>query len=167
MTVMDQDQAPATRRRPTHGVLLAVLMLMLGLAGGFLVGRASNTPDGVEGLATTSVADLLVRRVEVLNRGDAAALATFYTEDAVLEERDQDPPVITEGANAIAAHLAGYQSMGFRVATESVAIQYGPYASEELSWSGGAGGTVAYRFDDAGKIAHQWVLGGDVAPELR
>ena len=165
MTVLDRDQAPATGRRSTVGALLAVIMLMLGLAGGFFVGRATSAPDEVAGLATESVADLLARRVEVLNGGDAALLAAFYAEDAVLEERDQDPPVITDGAQAIARHLAGYQSMGFRVASESAAVQYGPYASEELSWSGGAGGTVAYRFDEAGKIAHQWVLGGDVAPE--
>ena len=167
MTVMDRDQAPATGRTSTKGVWLAVLMLMLGVAGGFVVGRATSTPDEVDGLAAASVADLLVRRVEVLNGGDAAALEAFYTEDAVLEERDQDPPVITQGAQAIARHLVGYQSMGFRVATESVAVQYGPYASEALSWSGGAGGAVAYQFDDSGRIAHQWVLGGHVAPELR
>lgn len=167
MTVTEQDQARAIGRRSTSGVLVAVLALLLGLAGGFFVGRATSAPDEPAGLASESVAAFLVDRVAALNSGDAAALAAFYTQDAVLEERDQDPPVITEGAEAIADHLVGYQSMGFRVATESVAVQYGQYASEELSWSGGAGGSVAYRFDDTGKIAHQWVLGGWVEPALR
>jgi hypothetical protein len=100
---------------------------------------------------------MLEGRMAALNDGDAQALAAFYARDGVLEERDQHPAVITKGSGEIASHLEYYQSLGFQLRSESVAVTWGPYVAEAATWSGG-GGILVYQLDPDMRILHQWVI---------
>jgi hypothetical protein len=139
--------------------------LAIGLLGGALLGRATaRQPDpvAVPGLASASTVAMLTARVDAINDADAARIASFYSADAVLEEFDPSPPVVTRTATAIGEHLASYAALGFRIGQTGTATQLPPYVAEPLLWTGNSGGIVVYQLDAAGKIAHQWVPGGPV-----
>jgi hypothetical protein len=103
---------------------------------------------------------MLADRVVAVNEGSVDGIAAFYTDDAVLEEFDQQSPVVTNGGAAIGAHLSAYKSLGFRIEQTGTATQLGPYVAEPLLWSGSYGGMAVYRLAEDGLIAHQWVVGG-------
>jgi hypothetical protein len=133
----------------------------VAVLGGVFLGRATvAVPPQPTGLASTQVLRMLAGRVDAVNRGDAALIATYYTDDAVLEELDQQPPVVTTTSRSIAAHLVDYASIGFRLyQTGGATSTLGPFVTEPLTWSGDAGGLVTYQLAADGRIAHQWVTG--------
>jgi hypothetical protein len=133
----------------------------IAVVTGVFLGRATvPTPSQPTGLASTQVLTMLAGRVAAVNRGDPSAIASYYTDDAVLEELDQQPPVVTTTSKAIAAHLVDYQSIGFRLyQTGGATSVLGPFVTEPLTWSGDAGGLVTYQLAVDGRIAHQWVTG--------
>lgn len=154
-------------RRQARGrwwVLPAAAVLAAGcFAVGVVVGRAADAPPPEPpDLASAEVRTMLAARVEAVNAGDEEAVASFYAADAVLEELDQRTPIVTRTSADIATHLRGYQELGFRLEQTGTPTQLGPFVSEPLLWSGGAGGMVVYRLDDQGRIVHQWVTGGAV-----
>lgn len=91
---------------------MSVLLAAVGV--GILIGRATVEEPAVPpqpfGLASANVQAILAGRMAALNKGDAHALAAFYAPDAILEERDQYPAVITKGSKKIASHLRVLQS---------------------------------------------------------
>lgn len=144
-------------------VIMGVAAAGVALVGGFLAGRATAPSDAPSGLAPQSVTVMLADRVAAVNSGDADSIAKYYTPDAVLEELDQSPPVVTRTARLIATHLVAYQQLGFRLEQTGGAITaLGPFVTEPLTWSGGAGGLVTYQLAGDGRISHQWVIGADI-----
>ncbi len=140
-------------------ILALAAAVLLGVIGGVVVGRATAPdPPPPAGLATSQVADLLASRVSAVNDGDKESIAIHYSTNAVVEEHDQDPPVIYSGNERIASVLSGYQLLGFRIQQQGVAMQQGSWVAEPLTWSNGEGIAV-YEIDDDGVIAHQWVFG--------
>jgi len=93
-----------------------------------------------------------------VNGGDKEGIASHYSTSAVVEERDQDPPVTYSGNERIASVLSGYQLLGFSIHQRGVAVQQGRWVAEPLVWSNGEGIAV-YEIGEDGVIAHQWVIG--------
>lgn len=152
---------PASRSAPHRAWLLVLVIagLLLALATGVLIGRQSSTPQDPPGLAGPGITTMLADRVAAINGGTVEDIARFYTADAVLEEHDQQPPVITTGGTAIGEHLNSYRQLGFQIQQTGTTTELGPFVAEPLLWSGGAGGIVVYQIADDGRIAHQWVIG--------
>ena len=150
-------EASGRRRQPA---LLAVAIAAVLLALGFAIGRVT-APESEEpkAVASPEVTEMLRDRVIAVNTLGPDAIASFYAEDAVLEEMDQSPPVVTTGNEAISNHLQNYVGMGFRLETLGAAVQNGKYVTEVLDWSGG-GGVAVYEIDENLRITHQWVMGG-------
>ena len=157
VTDRSSDEASGRRRLPVlPAVAVAVVLLALGLAIGRFTAPESEDPKAV---ASSEIMTMLSDRVIAVNSLGRDAIASFYTEDAVLTEMDQVPPVITTGNGAIADHLQRYVDMGFRIETLGIAVQNGKYVAEVLDCSNG-GGVAVYEIDENLKITHQWVLGG-------
>lgn len=162
MTSVDIEQRGATLRHPTRGrrVIVVGLGAVAALAVGFGIGRASvGQPSG---LASDQVVEMLEARIAAVNGEPGPDVASFYSSDAVMEEGDLEPPVVTRGAQEISDHLAAYRGLGFRIDPAATpAIRLGRYVAEGLTWSNGyAGGIVVYEIDERGRIAYQWVVGG-------
>lgn len=140
--------------------VLAGVGIILALATGFGIGRA--TVDQPLGPASEEVAAMLQARIAAVNGTPGTDVASFYSPDAVLEEQDVDPHVVTLGARAISDHLAAYRGLGFSIdPAKTPVIRLGRYVAEGLTWAGGyQGGIVVYELDDDGRIAHSWVIGG-------
>ena len=103
---------------------------------------------------------MLDGRMTAANGEHWQALARYYAEDAVLEERDVVPAVVTRGREAIAARIEGLHAFGLRLMSESAPIQFGPFVAQAATWGGEAyGGILVYELDAKGKITHQWVMG--------
>ena len=146
-------------RRPHLNIwLVAVIALLVALVtvGAWaLVDRQAGTP---EGLASADVATMLDGRMVAANGGDWKAFAGYYAKDAVLEERDAVPAVVTRGREEIVARVRGLHFLGLRLVSESAPIQVGPFVAQAADWVG-AHGILVYELDANGKIAHQWVMG--------
>jgi hypothetical protein len=136
--------------------------LILSLIAGVLIGRQTSTPQDPPGLAGSTVTAMLADRVAAVNDGTAEEIAAFYTDDAVLEEFDQQSAVITTGGPAIGGHLSAYALMGLRLQQTGTPTQLSAFVAEPLLWSEGYGGIVVYRLAEDGRIAHQWVMGGPI-----
>ena len=105
---------------------------------------------------------MLGDRISTLDAEGGLAAATFYSENAVLEEHDQEPTVVTTESAHIGPHLNDYWNMGLRLKSESIPIQVGRLAAEALSAPGGQVVWIAvYELDADGKVMHQWVVGGE------
>jgi hypothetical protein len=161
------DAAPVEQHRSTVNRWLAgglVVALLAAIALGAWVyndhHETAATPSALSGLASPEGTAMLAARVAAVNGGSAATIAGFYSPDAVLEELDQEPPVVTKTNANIGEWLFVYQSSGFRLQRTGTATALGPFVAEPLLWSGGGGGMVTYELDSDGKIVHQWVTGG-------
>lgn len=159
-----ESPPPLSRTAPRRAWLLVLVVagLVLALAAGVLIGRLSSTPQDPPGLAGPGVTAMLADRVAAVNEGSAQDIAEFYSDDAILEEFDQQAPVITAGGSAIGSHLSAYALMGLRLQQTGTATQLSSFVAEPLLWSDGYGGIVVYRLAEDGLIAHQWVVGGPI-----
>lgn len=156
-TTEARDRRAARRWAPTFfTVTIAAVLFSLGFAVGHISAPEADQPQA---LASPAVTAMLRDRVIAVNTGGPDAIAAFYAADAVLEEMDQSPTVVTTGNTQISFHLQNYVGMGFRLETLGPALQNGKYVTEVLDWSGG-GGVSIYEIDDDLKITHQWVIGG-------
>ncbi len=158
-------------RRPQFNPwLVAVIALVAALVAlGAWVVFDQTRSSSTEGLASPEVASMLKDRLAALNSGDAEAISTFYTADAVLEERDVMPARVTRGRVAIGNAIATYvNSYGLQVERVSPIIQTGRGVAEATIFPSdpALGWTLVYLLDrDSGKITHQWVLPAqDIAP---
>ena len=99
VTDRSSDEASGRRRLPVlPAVTVAVVLLALGLAIGRFTAPESEDPKAV---ASSEIMTMLSDRVIAVNSLGRDAIASFYTEDAVLTEMDQVPPVITTGNGAL------------------------------------------------------------------
>src|SRR3990170_1426083 len=147
----------------------AVVLLVAGVValGTALIVQSGEEPapspaeetalQTAEGLASPGV----VRTVDAINaalKGDAAALAAFYADDAVVTDAVQGTKF--KGPSSIASHYTS--SMGdANVERTSEVIQVGNFAAHAITYSGygGGSGILVFEFDDDLKIAHQWIVG--------
>jgi len=150
------------------GGLAVALLAVIGLGAWVYIDHheAATTPSAVAGLASPEVTAMLAARVAAVNGGSATTIATFYAPDAVLEELDQEPPMVTKTSANIGEWLFVYQSAGFRLQQTGTATALGPFVTEPLLWPGGFGGMVTYELNSEGKIVHQWVT-GDTIPGIK
>jgi ketosteroid isomerase-like protein len=146
--------------------LLAVVTLsaaVVGLGAWVIIDRTTSA-SSTRGLASPDVVSMLRGRVAALNSGDAKRIAAFYTRDAVLEERDVTPAVVTQGSDQIAERIAGIvRVFGMRLEQTGPVIRLGGTVAEATRASAGGafgddGFVIAYQLDASGLIAHQWVL---------
>jgi hypothetical protein len=161
-SVVSPPPAPSAVPRRAWLVVLVISGVALGLAAGMVIGRQSSTPQDPPALAGPTITAMLTARVAAINEGTAEEIAGFYTADAVLEEHDQHPAVLTTGGAAIGEHLNTYRHLGLRIAQAGTTIALGPFVAEPLLWSPGDGGIAVYRLADDGRIAHQWVMGAPI-----
>lgn len=154
---------------PTHGrrwhvrpltiAVIAVAASLVALGTWVIVDRngSSTTP----GLASAEVVAMLGDRLAALNSGDPEAISAFYTRDAVLEERDVTPAIVTRGSDRIGERIGSIVRMfGMQLAPASPVIRLGGTVAEATSVPGypDQGYILVYQLDPQGKIAHQWVL---------
>ena len=107
---------------------------------------------------------MLEHRIAAMNSGDIDAAAALYARNAVLEERDQVPALVTKGQDAIDGRLSELYDAGLRLESMAAPIQMGRYVGEAVRFyeAGGTGtgeGILVFEIDRSGKIAHQWVMG--------
>ena len=154
---------PAHAHRPHVSVWLVAVIGLVGalvaLGAWALIGRDSQP----EGLASGEVTTMLDDRIAAANGNDSEAFASFYTKDAILEEHDVQPAVVTTGREEIAARVKGLHLLGLRLASEGTPIQFGRYVAQAASVPGDpeTGWILVYELGKDGKIAHQWVIGGN------
>jgi hypothetical protein len=141
-------------------VPFVVLVLILGALGmGLLVGCGSDQ------MPSDEVMSVLEGRIAALNEGDGKAAAAFYAVNATMEELDQDPPLVTNGRNAIGDRLEELVDVwGLRMRVEGSAIQFDRYVTEPVSFyaadgSGTGAGMLVFEVNKDSEITHQWVIG--------
>ena len=163
MSTPHVDARPHLRRpriNPWLVVVVALAAALVALSAWVLLDRQTNAP---EGLASPEVSAMLADRIVALNSGNAPAISSFYSQDAIVEERDIDPAFISRGRKDIGARLSGlpklWKLMGIQASSESDVIQFGRYAAEAASIGKNWNGILVYKFDENGKIVHQWVIG--------
>lgn len=144
----------------------AVAAALLALGVWVLVDRQTRSSAG---LASPAVASMLEGRIVAWNRGDGRAAAAFYTMDAVMEERDVTPAIVTTGRQAIAERLQTIIDLGLRMKPVGTPVQIGRYVGEPVrfyaaesrsaTWRPVGEGILAFELTPTGQIAHQWVTG--------
>jgi len=149
--------------------LVAVVLLtaaLVAFGAWVVVDRVTTSPtapapSSTPGLASPETDAILEDRLAALNAGDAEAVSAFYTSDAVLEERDVTPPVVTTGSEQIGRRIAGLvNTFGMQLERASPVIEFGLSTAEAVRSPSDPtlGWILVYRFAPNGKIAHQWVL---------
>ena len=104
---------------------------------------------------------MLKDRLAALNSGDAEAISAFYAREAILEERDVVPAVVTRGSEQIGERIgAVVTTFGMQLESASPVIKLGDTVAEATSVPGypDEGFILVYKLDESGKIEHQWVL---------
>ena len=155
---------PPTHARRWHvgPLLVTVLVLaaaLVALGTWTLVDRQESS--STTGLASPKVVAMLRNRIAALNSGDDKAIAAFYARDAVLEERDVTPAVVTSGSQQIGERIGSIVRLfGMQLEPTGPMVRLGGTVAEATSVPGNPdeGFILAYRLDAQGKIAHQWVL---------
>jgi hypothetical protein len=92
--------------------VIGLAAALVGLGVHVLVDRETNTR---EGLASAGVVTMLANRIAAWDSGDGKAVAGFYTKDAIMEERDVSPAVVTEGREEIGTRLQYIIDAGLRM----------------------------------------------------
>ena len=138
-------------------IVLAVALIALGVWT--VIDRQTIQPQG---LASDEVRAILKDRIATFGAEGGVAASAFYADDAILEERDVEPAVVTTEAAHIAYRLEDLRNFGMRLESESTPIQVGRYAAEALSLDEEHAivGIAVYELDANGKIVHQWFIGG-------
>ena len=159
---------------------LSVGLLVVGLWGGFLVGRATASdqvpsqqavpetvlPSDVAGPLVTKILEDFVAAV---NAGEPTRIASFFAQDATLTQASGWwGNSTTEGKAKIADQIATWQENGLRLSNDGTALQNGsivvrsydvPMLAEgatnnPLSWQA----MWVFEFQ-GGKMQHVWFLG--------
>ena len=152
--------------------LVAVVVLAAALVGlgAWVVIDQTRSSSATQDLASPEVTAMLNARVAAINRFDAAAIAAFYTQDAVMEEIEAGVPrVVSRGHDQILDRLRflvdGARSSDLQLRTGTT-TQIGPYVTQTNSFGsfgateGDGQGILVFRLDESGKIAHEWAIVG-------
>lgn len=115
--------------------------------------------------ASAEVVALLEGRMAAMNRGDGMAAAEYYALNAIMEETDLTPHLVTRGRAAIGERLQGLVGdAGLRLKAAGTPIQFDRYVAEPVIFDqdGGPGygaGMLVFEIDSDGLIAYQWMIG--------
>lgn len=160
---MRHAETIAPRRNGWLAWLMAIL-LAVGLAAGFLVGRATApeaaAPAPPRDLAGTTMSQLLSGYVAVVNSGDQADIAGLYATEATMSSNVpwmSDEPWFVTGDQAIASAIGSWwEYLGFRLGNAGTAIQQGDLVMQSYDSVFGPA-MMVFQFDN-GKIVNQWIL---------
>lgn len=158
MTTISRPESTVPVHAPQRSRWLAwlsVVLLIAGLAGGFLVGRATKA-DPPADLASTSAVAVMNDFARALNKGDVQAIAALFTADAVSVGPDDTPEGVTVavGAQRIGDSLASLNELlGLRITNPGTAVQHGSWVSQPVDILERPGFHMVQLVD--GKIAYQ------------
>jgi hypothetical protein len=151
------------RRLRLNPWLVVVVVLAAGVVALSTWILVDSDPAPPQGLASAEVRAMLEQRIAAFNSDGTRDMSRFYAANAILEEHDVTPSTVIRGSTAIGERLEGFSRLwdasGFRIASESEAIQFGSYVAEAASIGEGWDGILIYKLDENGKIEHQWVIG--------
>ncbi|WP_150132640.1 hypothetical protein [Intrasporangium calvum] len=151
-------------RRNAWVAWLMVILLAVGLAAGFLIGRATvpeaEAPAPPRDLAGTTVSQLLTDYAAVVDSGVKADIAGLYATDATMSSNVawmSDEPWLVTGDQAIASAIRSWwEYQGFRLDNAGTAIQKGDLVMQSFDSVFGPA-MMVFQFDN-GKIVNQWIL---------
>ena len=117
-------------RRPRL-VWLSVVLLLLGLTGGFLAGLAT-APEAVlpADLAGPEITAMLDDLMEAINSGDEATLESLFAQDATFTDTTKDDGNTVQGNDEIGQALGSFAALGFRASDPGTAIHNGDYVAQ-------------------------------------
>lgn len=150
--------APSTApARTPWAAWLSVVLLLVGLAAGFLAGRASAPETELPtDLADSTVTMMLDDYLEAFHSGDATQIAQFFAPDATFTDTTQDGGYVMEGSTEIAQAIASWNDLGFEVSEPGTTIQNGEFVARyDISTIGPA--MAVYQVRD-GKIQNLWIV---------
>ncbi|MGE5690618.1 MAG: hypothetical protein ACM33B_08675, partial [Pseudomonadota bacterium] len=163
--VMSTSDVAQLHRHRVHANAWLVAVVVLAAAVVALVGwiLLDSDPAPPKGLASDAISSMLAQRIAAFNSDGRQDMSRFYAPNAILEEHDVSPSVVTRGSTAIGERLEGisrlWNTYGVQIASQSDAIRFGPYVAEASSIGEGWDGILVYRLDENRKIEHQWVIG--------
>jgi hypothetical protein len=145
---------PTRRNRWVAG--FSVILVLVGLAVGFLVGRATK-PDVVlpSDLADTTVTTMLNDYLTAVNEGDETEIASFFATDATFTDTAKRDGYVMEGNTQIAKAMASWHPLGFQMWAPGTAIHNDDYVAQYTVSSVGPAIAV-YELQD-GKIQNVWI----------
>lgn len=122
--------------------------------------KTVTAKPATRGLASAGTVTMLKDRIAAVNGGNANAISAFYTPDAVLEEHDVTPAIVTKGGPEIGHRIRVIVTQfGMRLRRTSPVIRFGQTVAEATRVPGSTTGFIlVYALGANGKIAHQWVL---------
>ena len=161
---MSIAHAPPTHVQRWHVNPWLAAVVVLGVtvvALGTYIVVDSTRSSSTQGLASSQVVTMLKDRLVALNSGDVKAISAFYARNAVLEEHDRTPALVTRGSTQIGARVHDIVSTyGMQLQSASPVIRLDGTVAEATSVpaSPDEGFILVYKLAPNGKIAHQWVL---------
>lgn len=156
-------------RKPHFSLWLLVVGLaaaLIGLGSWVIVdqtgSQATPAAQPIHGLASAQRVAMLDARLAALNSAGKQSMASYYSSDAVFEDRSVTPPIVVRGGTQVASLNEGFSKVwalaGLRMTRESDVIQTGNYAAHAVRL-GDYRFMAVFEFDQSGRIAHQWVFG--------
>jgi hypothetical protein len=140
-------------------VVLAAALLAVGTWA--IVDRSNDDGAAQPGPADEATVEML-EALEATTDGES--YASFFTEDAVLEEHT-NANVVTEGREYIARHIQEYFDLGWRPEQVGSVTQWDNFAATAVTFpspsesTGPFSGMVIYELTDSGEISHSWAYG--------
>lgn len=152
----EAEVAPVPSRSRVALVVSVVIVLIVGLVGGFFIGRYTKA-DLPSDLAPTSVTTLLTNHMKAFNRGDAAQIASYYATDATVTHVSASDPWTVKGSTKIGEAYASISKMlGMRMSNPGTAVQRGQLVVQPMSGSP-SNDVYVYEITN-GKIQNVWIV---------
>lgn len=141
-------------------VVLPVVLVVVALAAGVLVGRATKADTAPPAdLASAATNSWIRDHVAAVNSGDEARIRTFYADDATMTDIGNLHAAPLKGGATIARTLAANHALlGDFLDEPGTAVRRDQFISYVGSWGDVRTGVVVYELDDQGKILNIWAI---------